>query len=85
MAFVFVAIVVEFVARSSFFSCSIPSYLPCGRERAALATDGPALGLIGSTSDLIEGKSTDVDGWLAMASTWSVEAKNLYSSKRQGR
>ena len=45
----------------------------------------PTLGLIGSTSDLIEGKNTDIDGWLAAASAWNGEAKNMYSPKKQGR
>jgi hypothetical protein len=40
---------------------------------------------IGSTSAIVDGKSTDVEGWLAQASAWNGAAKDLYSPKKQGR
>ena len=54
-------------------------------SNAPLPRRDSTFGLIGSTADLIEGKSSDIDGWLAAASTWNVDAKNLYSPKKQGR
>lgn len=43
------------------------------------------LALIGSTTALVEGTSTDVDAWLSQSSAWNDRAKDMYSPKKQGK
>ena len=70
-----------------------PPRTPAARTSSRTLSLSPAeqryaestLNLIAQTSALVDGRSTDVDAWLAQSQAWYGEAKDSYSPKSQGK
>ena len=75
------------------FASPAPAHARRANKFADLSSLSPAeqryaestLNLIAQTSALVDGRSTDVDAWLAQSQAWYGEAKDSYSPKSQGK